>query len=207
MRILADIGSVMRFLEYRKRNKYPDALVFGVSFVGQLILAFSKENYPCDYTPASIVSQNMLNKTMPNNFELAIEYRHNDETGSFDVDPEEIQGYVDSIALYIASCFARENNVPEMLMADTLDLLPQFTHLSVQVQASCSKFIMENADWAAEELLPNDLDDGRSFMSRVVTRVEGGMSSQPYRRGSRTARDTLLLYVDVVQAFLAGLVS
>lgn len=195
---------VMRYLDDRQKEKYPDALVFGIPFVAELISAFSKENYPFDYTPASIVSQNTLNKSLLNNFELAILSRHEEETGSFDVDPEQIQGYVDSVVLYIAACYTAVNQIPPMFMDETPDQLPQFTQLPIEMRARSKKFIMENAAWALRELQERDLVDGRSFMDKLVKKAASQMSNRSYQRGSRTARDTLLVYVDLIQAFLAG---
>lgn len=198
---MANTSLVMRFLAGRKQKKYPDAF-YWLPLIGEVLAAFSEENYPFDYTPASIVSQNMLNKSIAQDFESSIKLRHLEETGSADVHQEEIQGYVDSVALYIAACFTAVNDL--LIMQEALNLSPQFTRLPHEVRLMSGKFVRENESWALSELRESDLVDGRNFTNKLVKRVAEKHSDPFYQRGSRTARDTLLLHVDLAQAFLAG---
>jgi hypothetical protein len=96
-------------------------------------------------------------------------------------------------------CFAVANEIP-LVLADTRSI-PGFSQLPFQVRANASYFVEENLAWASRMFRRNDLYDGRGFMNELVKKVIDDQDDADYQRGVRTARDTLLLYVDFVIEF------
>jgi hypothetical protein len=200
---------VFKYQQETQQMKYPDALSFGTASLGQLIMAFSAENYPFEYTPASIVAQNMLD-----DFIIPFTIRSAEESQLSETNPEEIQGYIDSITLFIVACLGASNKVPLTLAADGLQEIPGFDELDVDVRVKAKEFLYKHAEWAMRELGSRDCTGfqgfsdkilkRKHFMDKLVERVASQESNVFYQRGSRTARDTLLLHIDVINAFLAG---
>ncbi len=180
------------------RENYPDALDFGVKYAAGMVALFSKDH---GTTATYVVSNSMLHQRDPlNDFEAEIRKRHDSTDDDY---REEIQGYVDTICLYIATCIATVNALPAVFMEEPLDQVVPFTELPDEVQNMCVIFVSHNADWALREYQDRDAVYDTDFMNKIVQVATSDVSSSRfYQRGARTARDTLALYVTaIVQCF------
>lgn len=132
--------------------------------------------------------------------------RHSDEAGTFDVDPDEIHGYVDAIILYIMACYSKANNRSPIGMSDVMDWflanegIRGWQQLSLEVREKTHLSVLMDGLWEVQELKESDFDNGKNFMEKFVKKVASENASASYQRGVRTARDSLLLYVDFVDA-------
>jgi hypothetical protein len=203
------IRPLAEFAEKQKRN-YPDALGYQLSaWVAKDVLKpFIVESPPFDLTPAQVICKQILFK---GGVHLMIEFghRYEAEVGTFTIRyegiQEELQGYVDTLALYVSACIAKANGTLVDLTNAGVSQLPGWTALSDTVRLQASKFVLNHGNWAVHELIDDDFVDGRAIMNKIVSRVTGtGQVTPSYARGVRTARDTLGLYMSFIIAFFRG---
>ena len=154
-------------------------------------MIFSEPDSP---EPAALIAPNILAQ-----HEAGFRARCYDETGMTGLNEDERQGYVDALALYMTICFAVANEIP-LVLADTSSI-PGYERLPFGVRANASFFVGENLAWAAKVFRREDLYDGRNFMNELVKKIAADEADPSYQRGTRTARDTLLLYVDFIIEF------
>lgn len=179
------------WLMEQQRHQYSDALIRGMPNPMEALSIMSEPDSP---EPAALVAPNILAE-----HETGFRIRYLEENGVSGINDEERQGYVDALSLYMVICFAVANEIP-LVLADTSSL-PGFNQLPFEVRANAGYFIEENVAWASKMFRRNDLYDGRGFMNELVNKVADEQADADYQRGVKTARDTLLLYVDFIVEF------
>jgi hypothetical protein len=188
---------LMQYLYQQQAKHYPDALISGISYPVRLLMAYART----DATPAALVAENMLVQTTPNDFMVNLKDRRYDEVGTYSADPEDLQGFVDAVTLYIAASFAFLQRLPPQQMSSVVDAFPPLQEMDDAVRAKTRQFVTAHSAWAIGEIKRRDLDDGKDLMDKLVKRIAAQQATGAYQRGIRTARDTLSLHVDLIQAF------
>ena len=156
-------------------------------------------------TPATVVAMHMLERKPNNDFVADLAQRESGLIIGGAADQEELQGYVDAVMLYVSTCMAVESGLPPENVADQIMArAPTFSELSPRVRAKAREFVSSNTLWCAQQFRPQDAFDGHQFMNALVERVGASAGRPKYKQGIRTARDTLLMYVDLILAYLAG---
>lgn len=201
---MASLYEVTKFFERQKKN-YPNALGCRRSFfvATPMIEPFVIQEPPFDFTPAEVVSHNLLFEgymTLLEEIATLLE----EIAGEYKFDHEAMQGYVDAIGLFVITCQAKFKNTPSANADDLSRLISKWDTLSLTIRQSTQTFLQNNKGWAEKELLPKDHFDGKIFMHKLENRIGTSHATLSYKHGTRMAKDTLLIYVDFVIALLKG---
>jgi hypothetical protein len=190
------LADVTDWLNERQRSAYPDALLLGETF--PLLLLEIAQRQPDQ--PVFTVADNILAGTPFDAEACCLRSCRQIEGGSTDYADAQWQGYVDALALYVSASGAAAMDIPVLggeLLA-VLNASPPFKLLSPLVREKAASFVIQHEQWGAQNLVPDDLFDGRRFMNKIVDLCEAASSNPDYHRGVRTARDTMMLYVDLL---------
>jgi hypothetical protein len=179
---------VTRLVQERLTQR-PDALGIGFDFPVKLARAAIAERGVVNFTPATHVVDGLLTPDNRSEFCAAIARRRDLERAGLGGLDQELQAFVDGLTLFACAAVATFTWVlPE----------PRFWNLPEKQLAAASAFQSQNREWSQKTITAQDVQDGASFMNRLVERVDHASSNSTYRRGVRTARDTLLLYTSVI---------
>jgi hypothetical protein len=199
----------------------PEALTMGISY-GPRMVQSAIEHLGSDptFTPATHVCDDMLSQGTLFDYRFSIQMRRFEpgadlEQANLDGVEEETQGYVDAIGLYCGvSAWAQERAVKRRFgdipgepsePSQWLVNWPAFGELTDEAQSMAAGFVRNNETWAKATFQDSDLLDGKVFMTQLVSRVEDSPTTAAYRRGVRTARDTLVAYANVLISVLGQL--
>jgi hypothetical protein len=210
-------GQILRWLIRRTKEAYPDALTLGTLFPTYFSAGVKSAAQAIDFTPAFLVVDNILQIRKGEDFSKGgflqdfssvLGMRHYEETGdSLEAEEDEIQGYIDSLALFLATSGAAVmSHVGETSFApvSALHSWPGFAKLSTTQQSKANDFVNKHASWAISNLRKQDVIDGKHFMNEVVAISKSESHSNLYRRGVLTARDTFNLFVEFVNVVLTN---
>lgn len=192
-----------RWVGSRAKSHYPDALLFGVSYGPQLVAAARQRLAARDpeITPASLVSDTLLGTEPFCDFRFSMSLR----AGLGPTHADELQGYIDATVLFVGLWTWRWKTCMGILPQDPHDEIegwPLFQALPSHEAEAARRFVRERETWGIPAFQAIDLVDGRRFMTKLVEQVGRPPASADYVAGLRTMRDTLLLYVDLVESQL-----
>jgi len=181
------------------RNMYPDSLDFGAGYVHFLLRKVHSEGVE----PRIAVSFSMIDKSISaENYESAIKKRNWQDPSA------EILGYANTILLLVGFFFVVDQVLPRLRevseegiregLSYVLPHVEGFNSLPRDVQTKSMTFVTRNVSSVLNEVAGNADVDIRDLMNKIVVRVERDNSNQFYRRGARAARDTFLLYWELI---------
>jgi hypothetical protein len=154
------------------------------------------------FTPAFLVADNILGNSPNNDFMFSLRFRHHEETGSWDQDIDEVQGYVDVIAAYTCWSYMELGRCWDDPISEILIDSPTFDELPENVLKSALLFAEHHRSWARMRVKPSDIVDGRNIMPKIAALVASGNYSDSYKRGAETAYQTFLLFVHLILTIL-----
>jgi hypothetical protein len=180
--------TVTRLVQERLTQR-PDALGIGTNFPVELASAAIKERGSAQFTPATHVVDGLLAPDNRAEFCAAIVRRRDLERSGVGGLEQELQGFIDGLTLFACVAAATFTGVlPE----------PRFWKLPDGQLAAATAFQSQYREWSQKTVTAQDIQDAGNFMNRLVESVDRASSNPSYRRGVRTARDTLLLYTAVI---------
>jgi tetratricopeptide (TPR) repeat protein len=204
---LADIPKLAQLLSMQvgeRMKANPEALQFGISYPPMMLESVMKRTADPSFTPSTHVCDDMLSPSLPVAFDFAIQMRRVMAGQNIDDVFDEVQGYIDATALYGAVTAALAAGVRP---GDALRMWPFFNRLQEDQKTSAWRFLETNGQWAMQTMQARDVIDGGDFMNRLVERVGATPADDAYRRGVRTARDTLIVYTGLLMAVLQAAAS
>ena len=204
MNVPKEIQAFAILLEEIKGQQLPYALTFGISFPYQIATAAAKRYNEQGFTPAFLVADNILGHSSNNDFLFSLKFRHHEQSGSWDLDFDEVQGYVDVIAAYTCwSVMEAEQLWGDVPVSAIFESSPTLNELPDNVRKSALQFAENHSAWARPRMKQNDIIDGRNIMPKLAAFVASGKHSTSYLRGAETAYQTFQLYVLLISATLS----
>src|SRR5688572_10473562 len=202
---MSDYSPMIAFFE-RQKPYYPTVLGYqsDIFVASRIAKPFAVQRPPYDLSPADAVCKHILFGSWTA-LDVQMCYRNEQNINIFGSEEEELQGYIDAIALNASACYASSNDTPiESMILGTRDI-PGWGTLPEEVIDKAAKFVAKHERWALSEIVENDLYYGGNLMNKVVQRISDDPSvNRTYAKGVKTARDTFLLYVEFILAFLKG---
>jgi hypothetical protein len=77
--------------------------------------------------------------------------------------------------------------------------------IPIEVVEKTCKFVAKYGKWAISNIIEDDLLYGKNIMNKIVQLIiNEDQVCDSYLKGTRASRDTLLLFVEFILAFLQG---
>jgi hypothetical protein len=187
-----DIMTLQGFLMMeigRRRARYPDALMDSTHAARLISSANLRRQHDASFSPATHICDDMLSSANSHASNFDFTMRRLAENKGRNNAEDEVQGFVDG-ALLFASAAAWKVSGPLPP--------PAFWQLPEPCRVAALNALKLHQQWSMRTIHIRDLRDGANFMNGLVKRVQGTRASDEYRRGVRTARDTLLLSADLL---------
>ena len=182
----------------------PKALILGVSFPFALVRDAAKRRNEPGFTPAFLVADNILDTSGRYNFIETLKFRRHEETGSWNQDLDEVQGYADVISAFTCWSLMEAGQLwGDIPISQIFQESPTLFGLPENVRESVIIFVDKHCNWARARIKPSDAVDGRNIMPKIGALVASGANSASYKQGAETAYQTFQLYVLLVLNSLA----
>jgi hypothetical protein len=177
------------------KERFPYALDLGENFAC-VILAGTLSG---DSVPARLIVSNSLlyRNYHVGYFDDTIKSVASAKRTSVDL-AQEIQGYVDTVILHIATCETLGKSVSITHLEQRLKQYPNIENLPTPIRDSSIGFVKAEIENTVREFQKNDLEDGRSLINKISKRIEAISASKFYIKGSFEARDTFNWYMATV---------